>query len=144
LSKLTKAQAIEKLWRAGNLSYKLKGIQKEMYEAVHDSKGKKGKKSIFLVSRRSGKSFTMALLATEYCTKHPNSIIKYLLPKKKDAKTILLPIMRTILEDCPEDLKPEWKAADYVFDFPNGSQIQLGGTDSCKINYYSYAPYYKR
>lgn len=130
MSKLTKEQAIDKLWRAGNLSYKLKGIQKEMYDTVHNTEGKKGKKSIFLVSRRSGKSFTMALLATEYCTKYPNSIIKYLLPKKKDAKTILLPIMRTILEDCPEDLKPEWKVADYVFDFPNGSQIQLGGTDN--------------
>lgn len=127
MTKLTKKQAIEKLWRAGNLSYKLKGIQKEMYESVHNSKGKK---STFLVSRRSGKSFTMALLATEYCSKHPNSVIKYLLPKKKDAKIILLPIMRIILEDCPEDLKPEWKAADYVFDFPNGSQIQLGGTDN--------------
>lgn len=127
MSKLTKDQAVEKLWRMGNLSYKLKGIQKEMYEKVHTSTGKT---TTFLVSRRSGKSYTMALLATEHCSKYPNSIVKYLLPKKRDAKTILLPIMRTILEDCPEDLKPEWKAADYVFDFPNGSQIQLGGTDN--------------
>lgn len=124
---LTKEQAIERLWRMGNLSYKLKGVQRDMREAVY---GSKGKKTVFLCSRRLGKTFTMCTIATEYCVKNKNVIVKYLTPVKKDAKTIIIPIMRTILEDCPDDMKPVWKEADKVYDFPNGSQIQIGGTDN--------------
>jgi hypothetical protein len=45
-------------------------------------------------------------------------------------KTIIKPIMRIILEDCPEDLKPEFKEQDKVYRFPNGSEIQIAGTDN--------------
>ena len=50
--KLTKRQAIAKLWQMGNLSYKLRGIQKEMRAAIVDGEDKR---VTFLVSRRSGK-----------------------------------------------------------------------------------------
>ena len=38
--------------------------------------------------------------------------------------------MRKILEDCPPDMKPEWKEADKIYLFPNGSEIQIAGTDN--------------
>lgn len=125
-SELTKEQAIEKLWRAGNLEWKLKGIQKEMRKSVYESKGKK---TTFLISRRSGKSYTMCVLAVEQCIKVPNSVVKVLFPKKKDAKTVARDQMKTILDDCPIDIKPEWMEADKLFIFPNGSEIQMAGTD---------------
>ena len=45
-------------------------------------------------------------------------------------KTILKPRMREILEDCPEELRPEYKENDKIYLFPNGSEIQMAGTDN--------------
>lgn len=129
-SSLNKKQAIEKLWRLGNLEWKLKGIQKEMRRAIIENPGKR---ATFLVSRRSGKSFTMCAVATETCIKTPNSIVKYVCPKQKMVKTIVNPIMRVILDDCPIDLRPEYKEADKVYRFPNGSEIQFAGSDGGNI-----------
>lgn len=125
---MDKKKAVEKLWRMGNLEWKLRGIQKEMRRTIYDD-SKESKTSIYLVARRSGKSFTMMTIATEYCIRNPGSIVKVVFPKKKDAKMISKFQMRTILEDCPDDLKPEWKEADKLYEFPNGSEIQMAGTD---------------
>ena len=130
MEKISKKQAIDKLWRMGNLEWKLKGIQKEMRRAIVDNPGKR---ATFLVSRRSGKSFTMCAVATETCIKTPNCIVKYVCPRQKMVKTIVNPIMRVILEDCPPDLKPEYKEADKKYVFPNGSEIQFAGSDSGNI-----------
>ena len=111
----------------GDLSYLLKGIQRDMRDAVYNSTGKK---TIFLCSRRIGKSFTMCAVAVEYCIRNPNSVVKLLFPKKKDAKTVARPNMRIILKDCPPSMVPEWKEADKLYVFPNGSEIQIAGTDS--------------
>lgn len=83
-----------------------------------------------LISRQTGKSFLMCLLAIETCLRKPNAIVKYACPKQKMVKTILKPIMRTILEDCPPEIKPEYKEADKLYLFPNGSEIQMAGTDN--------------
>jgi PBSX family phage terminase large subunit len=127
---LTKKQAIDKLWRLGNLEWKLRGIQKEMRKAIIDNPNER---TVFLVSRRSGKSFVLCAVGTEVCIKKPNSIVKYVCPKQKMVKTIVRPIMRAILEDCPPDLVPEYKEADKVYRFPNGSEIQFAGSDSGNI-----------
>lgn len=124
---LRKKNAIEKLWRMGEISWKLKGKQQNIYNdiinAEHDV-------SCILVSRRFGKSFTNCLVAIETCIKQPNAIVKYACPKQRMVKTIIKPIMREILKDCPEDLKPEWKENDKIYTFPNGSEIQIAGTDN--------------
>lgn len=121
------ASAKEKLWRLGELSWKLKGKQKSIY---NDMKNSEHDIACILVSRRFGKSFTNCLLSTETCLKTPNAIVKYACPKQRQVQTIIKPIMREILKDCPEDLKPEWKANDKVYVFPNGSEIQIAGVDN--------------
>ncbi len=130
-SKADKEAAIAELWRQGILSWKLKGVQKDIYGHFH---GTKDQKTVVLCSRRLGKSFGAVLLATELCLRNPNIIVKYLTPKLKDAKTIIRPIMRDILEDCPTDvIEGEgviWMEADKMYRFPNGSLIQIGGTDN--------------
>lgn len=123
---LTRQEAIYKLWELGNLRYLLKGVQNKMYDAVFNTTGKR---TIFLCSRRLGKSFCMLLIAVEYCLKNPNAIVTILFPKKKDARSISRDQMKTILDDCPPHLKPEWKEAQNVFSFPNGAEIQMAGTD---------------
>jgi PBSX family phage terminase large subunit len=128
--KLTKRQAIAKLWELGNLSYKLMGIQKEMRSAIIDGKDKR---VTFLVSRRSGKSFVMCLAATEICISKPGAIVKYVCPKQKMVKTIVRPIMREIFKDCPPTLKAEELVGEGVYRFPNGSEIQFAGADNGNI-----------
>lgn len=118
--------AIAKLWELGDLTYKLKGIQREMRDAVYNSKGKN---TVFLCARRTGKSFTMCTIAVEFCIRNPNQTVKLIFPKKKDAKSVAREHMVPLLMDCPPHLKPEYKTQENEYRFPNGSIIQMAGTD---------------
>lgn len=120
-------EAIKKLWELGELSYKLKGKQKDIYNYIRNNERDV---STVLCSRRIGKSFILNLLATEICIKNPNAIVKYACPQQRMVTTIIKPIMRSILEDCPADLKPEWMSQEKIYKFPNGSEIQIAGTDN--------------
>lgn len=119
--------AKDTLWRRGELIWKLDQNQKGLYNLFYNSNHK-----IFtwLLARRSGKSHTLVVLALEQCLRHPNSIVKYAAPTKNQIKTILRPLFKKILEDCPEDIRPVLKESDFIYYFPNGSEIQLAGTDS--------------
>lgn len=119
--------AIRELWHRGILSYKLHDVQKQMI-ASYISQNQEI--TVFACSRRLGKSFALCVLATEQCLKVPNSIVKYVCPKKNMVKTIVQPIMTEICKDCPPELKPEFRSNAYVYEFPNGSQIQMAGTDN--------------
>lgn len=119
--------AKHKLWKMGEISWKLKGKQESIYKDIQNAEYDV---SCILVSRRFGKSFTNCLVAIETCIREPNAIVKYACPKQRMVKTIIKPIMREILKDCPDDLKPEWKENDKIYTFPNGSEIQIAGTDN--------------
>jgi len=124
---ISKKEAIRALWERGCLNYKLHAAQKEIYDSIKNSERK-----IITVcsSRRIGKSFLLLTLATEICSSKPGSIIKYICPRQKQVKTILKPIMQEITSDCPNDMRPEFKIADRIFLFPNGSEIQMEGSDN--------------
>jgi len=124
---LTKVDAKNKLWEMGELSWTLTPIQKNIKDdIVNDST----RTSVVVCSRRLGKTWLLVTLALEQCLKAPNSIVKFLLPKQKDAKTIIKPLMREILESCPEHLKPIYNTQDKIYVFEhNGSEIHLGGSD---------------
>jgi hypothetical protein len=124
---ISKEAAIEKLWRMGELSWKLRGCQNEIRNIILNNKDKI---QVVAAGRRTGKSFTLCLMALEICIKHPNTIVKYACPKQRMVSTIIRPIIREILEDCPKDIKPEWKTAEKIYEFPNGSQIHIAGTDN--------------
>jgi hypothetical protein len=126
-SKLSKTQAIHELWRRGQLSYKLDVNQKILRQVYKDSKEKI---NVWLLSRRLGKTTTLVNLGFEVCLSQPKSIVKFLSPTKMMAKQNVRPIIDKILEDCPEDLKPTIKEADYIYYFPNGSEFQMAGADS--------------
>lgn len=83
-----------------------------------------------LIARQTGKSYLLGILATEACLKQPNAVVKFVTPKQRTGKNIIKKTMRAILEDCPPEIKPQWKEADKVFVFPNGSEIQLAGSDN--------------
>lgn len=75
----------------------------------------------------------MCTMAVEECLKKPNAVVKYAFPKQNSANKMLKPVMRKVLEDCPKHLKPEFMTADKCYRFPNGSEIQISGTDNGNI-----------
>ena len=127
MSKLNKTQAIHELWRRGQLSYKLDGNQKILRTLYKESKEKI---NVWLLSRRLGKTTTLINLGFELCLSQPKSIVKFLSPTKMMAKQNVRPLIDKILEDCPDDLKPVLKEADYIYYFANGSEFQMAGADS--------------
>ena len=124
IAKLAELGRTDELWEAGELAWKLKGKQVDIYEHF-----KYNKLDIIpvLISRRFGKSFVMCLLATEVCLEGERHIVKYACPEKGMVADIINPIMEIIIEDCPEHLKPEWTPSEKKWKFPNGSFIQVAG-----------------
>jgi hypothetical protein len=124
---LSKNQAISILWSKGILTFKLDAVQKELYECYKNSTGKV---TVWSCSRRLGKSYALCCIALEKCLQTPNIIVKYIAPTQKHVKTIIKPLITEILKDCPKPLRPVFKSQECVYRFPNGSEIQLAGTDS--------------
>ena len=129
--KPSKKKDIEELWRRGILRWKLKGIQNNIYDRFKGSPT--NHQEIFLCSRQTGKTFTALLIAFEVALQNPGCIIKYLCPQLNQAQTNIRPQVRELLVDCPFDVIPSeeeiWKEQLKVYVLPNGSQIQVGGTD---------------
>lgn len=124
---ISKAAVKAELWRRGLIHYKFHAVQKEMFEIY--SKAPDNSTLVWLLARQSGKSFLLALIAIMQCISKPNSIVKLLTDTKLHVRTIFEPIFREILDDCPEDMKPEYIPSSFVYVFKNGSQIQMAGSD---------------
>lgn len=131
--KIDKKFAIESLWRRANLSWILDSNQKSLYEMFHENPITV---QTWLLARRSGKSFSLCVLAIEYCLKHPNSVIKYVAPTKDQVENFILPIIDVdiLSKGCPDDLKPTYIKQKKQYRFSNGSVIQLCGAESGNID----------
>lgn len=127
MAKTLKADAKEQLWRAGVLIWKLDKVQLELYNLFYNSKFNV---HTWLLSRRFGKTRTLCVLALEQCIRKPNTIVKFASPTKIQVNNNVRPLFRQLLEDCPPELIPNFKEKDYIYYFPNGSEIQLAGTES--------------
>ena len=127
---VTKQQAREALWRRGHLSWLLDTNQKALYQLFHENVQKV---QAWLLSRRSGKTFSLCVLSIEFCIKNPRSVIKYVAPTKMQVERFIRPIINEILMTCPEDLKPEYRTKDQTYFFGNGSELQLCGAEKGNI-----------
>jgi hypothetical protein len=125
-ARIDKRKAIDALWRRGILKWKLDKNQLEMHDFANSEH------SVIVVgcSRQLGKSYFLTVLSIEHCLKNPYSIVKFIAPKVKDIKRIIAPLVREITQDCPKDLLPKYSTQEHIFRFPNGSEIQLAGTDN--------------
>ncbi len=72
----------------------------------------------------------MAVIAIEDAIRNINFQIHFGAPYQNALKDFLLPIFNQILEDCPEDLRPVWKAQSGKWVFSNGSFIKLCGANN--------------
>ncbi len=127
---ISRDEAIVQLWEHGVLDYKLTEPQKIIKKGILEDSSKI---SVVMCARRLGKSYLALSMAIEACLRTPESIVKYVFPKQKAAKKNILPIMKTILEDCPKHLRPVFMAADLLYKFPNGSELQMAGSDNGNI-----------
>lgn len=118
--------AKHELWRRGDLAWKLDKTQKKMYDAIQRGR----RKHCLLCSRRLGKSFLLVVVAFETALKKPNQRISYAAPFGRDASDIATDLAVEIMLDCPEDIRPEYRAATKEYVFKNGSVIRFAGLNS--------------
>jgi hypothetical protein len=127
---LSKA-ACDELWRQGCLEWKLYDYQLPIYRQVWDwIENRQALKHVMNIARRFGKSHTLCLVAVEYAIRNPGSQLKFGAPTAKALRKIIKPALRLILEDVPDDLKPQWKQEDGLYAFPNGSELHVSGCNN--------------
>lgn len=120
--------AKHELWRMGDLSWKLKGKQIELYESNIDQSQEI---SVNLCARRFGKSFVNLVTALEVMISTPYSIVKYACPTQKMVKDVIIPLLRIILIDAPPEFEFSkiW-SSDNKLTLPNGAMLSIAGTDN--------------
>lgn len=126
-SKISKLDAKHELWRRATLSWKLDPNQQALYKLFHESEHTI---QTWLLARRSGKTYTLLVLAFEALLKKPRTIVKFVAPTRLQVQTIIRPLIQKITEDCPKDLIPEFKTQDFIYYFSNGSELQLAGSEA--------------
>ncbi len=138
------------LWRAGDLRFKLRPYQAPLYRDITEKLwglGSEGtptyleptgeqRRFILEIHRKFGKSVLCGLIASELCVIKPGARVYWGAETQKQVTGFLLPIMQEyVLDDCPDDLRPKWRAKDSEYVWPNGSKIILGGCeDEAKCN----------
>lgn len=127
MSQLTPDLARAALWRSGILRWKLHAAQQEMYDAFYASKARR---RVWCCARRLGKSYLLCVLAIETALRTPGAEIFYIAPTKTQVKRVIVKLFKTILADCPSDLRPEWNSQDRTWEFQNGSTVAMGAMDA--------------
>ena len=126
--KVHKKEITDELWRRGELSWMMHDVQKEMYALYENAEPRSTQ--VWLLSRQTGKSWCLGFIALSEAIRHPNSIIKLLTDTKLHIQSIFEPIFQEILQSCPKDIEPDYVSSKFTYYFPNGSQIQMAGTDA--------------
>lgn len=122
---ISKAKAIQILWKRGILSYKLRPEQKKLRDLIEAAPTDL---AVFNVSRRLGKSTTCALYCVEQALRRRQKIL-YSTAFLSDLENFICPIFEWILSDAPIALRPIWKASKKEYHFPNKSVVKLVGLD---------------
>jgi len=125
---ISKTDARNELWKRGALhTFKLDENQKGFEEKI---KNTKDKVVVILCSRRQGKTYWALTHSIATCLKAPNVIVKFVAPTKNMLRDIIEPLMIQILEDCPDELRPQYLKNRTTYKFTNGSMLQMAGTDN--------------
>lgn len=127
-AKISKEQIHRELWYRGILKWKLHRVQIEMYNLFYGAE--KQSTLVWLVSRQTGKSFLLTVLALEHALRKEHSIIKLVTDTKSHVKSIFEKLFIEIMADMPDDIRPKYIPSEFTYYFPNGSQIQMAGTDN--------------
>lgn len=114
------------LWERGDLHYKLKPCQLDMLNAIEASKRFK---YVIKCARRLGKTYLLCTIAIMTCLHKSGAQVRYAAPTKLSLRKLIKPIMRKILKDCPEHLRPKFVKEDNTYIFPNPERVAAGAKD---------------
>ena len=118
-------QALRELWTRGDLDYRLEPQQLELIQGMRDP-------NVELVyadfTRRGGKTDCAGTYCISEAIKSKQDI-RYATAYQTDLVEFIRPAFDTILQECPEDLKPEYLDGKRVYQFKNKSRIKLVGLD---------------
>lgn len=125
------AQKRAMAWVEGDLEYKLKPHQIELYNSLISAiENPDCLKYVVNSSRRFGKSFVLCLIACQFALQFKNVYIRFAAPTRIQIKEILHQHMKTICQDAPSNIKPIFKGHQGKYVFPStGSEITFAGTD---------------
>ncbi len=125
-----KRAAKDRLWSAGNLSWKFAGRPwaARFYEFVRANWGASPYVCI-LAHRRSGKSTAGLIIAVEECIRHANVSVAVICKSKDQARAITEESFLEVFNDCPHDLRPRRIKNDFQYVFPNQSKIVILAAD---------------
>jgi hypothetical protein len=118
-------RAIAKLYERGILHWKLRPEQKQLRNMLEASPTDL---ACFNISRRFGKSTTCSLYSVEQAYRKKQKIL-YATAFLTDLENFITPIFEWCLNECPDHLRPIWKASKKEYHFKNGSIIKLIGLD---------------
>lgn len=124
---LTTEQIESALWRTPDLTYLLNDVQEDLFDRFRQSSSR-----VFVANcaRRFGKDRSACIMAIQACLEAPNVQVRYAAPTAKMVKTIIGPHLRSLLESCPPELRPQERVQEGIWRFPNGSEIHVAGTDN--------------
>jgi hypothetical protein len=114
------------LWRRNDLSYKFHAGQR-----VIDLAYRKVEAKLFVgnCSRRYGKTYWVVTECIRVARSKKRARVKVATAFLTDLEEFIIPAFESVLEDCPDKLRPRWSESKKKFIFKNGSEIQLIGLD---------------
>lgn len=113
-------------WLRNGLGRYLHSGQRQLLESYFTTTARK---TVWECSRRFGKSTLLCAVAVITAHRKPGSRIIYAAPTRKQAKNIVMPLMRDLFKDAPPGIAPVFHVQDMKFVFPNGSEIFIDGAD---------------
>lgn len=126
-------EALRESWTCGEISHQLTPSQCSTYEKLRSWEerpyAERGREFVLDSSRRWGKSELGCVWLIENCLRKPNQRYLYIGPERKQIEDLTLPIMARILSECPPEMVPHYHQSKRVYEFPNGSRIELYGLD---------------
>lgn len=122
---ISREQALRMLWQRGDLNYRLEPQQLELIRGMQNP-------SVELVyadfTRRGGKTDCASTFCISESIKNKQDI-RYATAFQTELVEFIKPAFDTVLQDCPDDLRPEYLESKREYQFHNGSKIKLVGLD---------------
>lgn len=114
------------LWDRNDLTFKFHAGQKVIDEAYRAVTAK-----LFVgnCSRRFGKTYWVVTECIRVARSKDRARVKVATAFLTDLEEFIIPAFESVLDDCPEELRPRWKESKKKYIFKNGSEIQLIGLD---------------
>jgi hypothetical protein len=113
-------------WHCLTLEYKFHPGQ-DTIQSAYDSV--KNKLFVANCARRFGKTYWIAVIAIKVALSKDLARVKIASAYLKDVEEYIIPTFDLVLEDCPDELKPQYLDSKKKYRFKNGSEIQIVGLD---------------